>query len=283
MARGGGSARLGWLGADLLEGRLLLSHATSDATGRILGSTPVHVASTPAAPRPEAEPGRTAVAPSDNAEAREADEIAAAAAAAASSVASRSGVTIPLLASEKSRDHGDDSSESGQGVLDSARYLRVAYREEPIAWRLAAGGGLEVGPVSRHRADKTLEIPESGPNVVEVAQLGRVPGLSPAPVEGVETLPSPEGSDLLADFLPSDRVAIDRAIDGLLDGFEELGEDISRGVESTTLVPSPVVWGFTLAVLEVIRRRLRRRSRKPEAGDLDPDRDPGDGFLAFLG
>ena len=262
MAKGGGLARLRWLGTDLLEGRMLLSHAPVAI---------VHVLPpTPAAPRPETEPGRAAVAPSTEVEIREAEEKAD------SSAASTNKSTIPLLTLGKTT---DDSSEADLVVLNPARSLLVTYREEPVAWRFMVEGRLGVGPISRHRVAEAPEVPESAEWVVGGMQPGPIPVRPTAP-EAPEEMPSPERSDLLADFLPSDREALDRAIDGLLDG---IGVDRSRGVGATTLIPSPVVWGFTLAVLEVFRRRLRPRSGPRAGGEQGPDGDPGDGFLAFRG
>ena len=275
MAKGGGSARFQWLGADLLEGRLLLSHAAGSLAEHAQAPTSAHVAPPLAAPRPETEPNHT-VAPSDNVEAREADGSAA---AVASSIASKNEINIPLLSSGKSTNDGGDASSSSRTMVDSARYLQGTYRDEPVAWGLTAGGAPGAGPMSRHRGDKAPEVPEFDARIVEGVRLADVPGLFPAP-EGVEALPSPERSDLLDGFLPADRAALDRAIDGLLDG---LGEELSRGVEATTLFPSPVVWGFALAVLEVTRRRLRRRPGRRAEGEQDPDRGPSDGFLAFRG
>ena len=276
MPKGEGSSRLRRPGVDLLEGRLLLSHATGPSIAHALAPPPAHVAPPPVAARPEVEARRPAT--SENAEAREAEEIALAAEAA--STAAKAGLAIPGLVSGKPADDGDDSESSNQGLLDSARYLRIAYRDEPVAWGLVVGGGSDVGSIARHRPDGTTEIPESAEQAVAGIRLARTPGISPE-AEAVDGLPAPEGSDLLADFLPSDRASLDRAIDRLLDGFEGLGADLSRGVEATGLAPSTAVWGLALAALEVIRRRLRRPSARRGEHDVDPDRGPGDGFLPF--
>ena len=264
------------LGVDLLEGRFLLSHVAASHAEHELSSIPAQIAPAPAGPRPESETSRPGTTLAD-VEARDAEQTAAAAAAASSGA--KQGFSIPLVTPGRTLQGPDDLASPTQGMWDSARFLRKTDRDEPVAWGAGSGGASGLVWMAHRWAAPTPEVPEYatvGARETRVSLLSTRPPAS----EGVPGLTPSRGSDLLADFLPSDQPSLERAIDRLLDGFEGLGSDIARGVEATGLVPSPVAWVVALAALEVARRRLRRLATE-EDDDPDPDRDPAVGFPGF--
>jgi hypothetical protein len=262
MRKSDGSPRVRRPEVDPLEGRLLLSHPAHPTTDHAGPVTPVQVLPPPAASRPETSAALTETV------LREAEEVAAA------SVESKETYSIPLITLGKSAIRTDDPPGASQDPSESNRNLRLTFRDEPVAWATEAGGSL-VAPRSRYRADATRPSLEFA---VE-PRLGGIlkPGAEAGKVEG---MPEPRGSDLLDHFLPADRATLEQLIDSLLDGFDGSAADQPGGVEASSLIPSPILWGIAIVSLEMGRRRLRRLAGDEDGHD--PDRDPAVGILGPL-
>jgi hypothetical protein len=265
MPRGEGSTRVRCLSADLLEGRLLLSHVTSLKSIHTSSQTSAQV-SPNAGQRPEVDSSRSATS-SNDVETRDNDQIAVAVAAG----------SVTSILPQKSAS-GFDEPAMPQGAL-SPLNLRVVNRDDLIAWGLRIAGDSSPVTAGRHPIDETLEVPAPESREVDSSQIGSHPVHANDMVEA-EALPSPQGSDLLAHFLPADRASIDRAIDQILDGFEGLGSEISQSVEATGGISPMILWsGCGIIAIEIVRRRIRRlKSSENLADDRDLNPEPAIGL-----
>jgi hypothetical protein len=82
-------------------------------------------------------------------------------------------------------------------------------------------------------------------------------------------------ADLLTEFLPFNRAALEDAIDSFLDPLEALGSEWASWSPSSSLFPTAAIIVTTALAAEVVRRRARSGRRTAEEGDEDLARFPG--------
>ncbi len=97
-------------------------------------------------------------------------------------------------------------------------------------------------------------------------------------------IPDPRGSDLLADFVPGDRGALEQAVDRFLDGLDDLGMAPSWLHDASGAIPAPAVWAAAIVALELGRRQWKRlRQETEESADRPADPASGLGFAGWPG
>jgi hypothetical protein len=277
MPKGEGSSRISCLSADALEERLLMSHAGGSIV-HIQSGTLAQVSSLPTTTKPAVDPTHSnGSASSGDVQDRDTDQEIMAALAA--STGSKDQFTFPLILSSTNGD--TEEAVNNSAGLGSGRNLRIFYSDEHVAWTWGSQS-VPIPLISAHDwSELTPQVPETSlekildANANADAESGTIESFfKKVDLEEMLGEIATQGSDLLAPFLPVDRIGLEQAIDRLLDGIEVLGAEIAREGSVAELVPLPIAWGIGLAVVEVVRRRLRSGT---EADD-EPDRDPALGL-----
>ncbi|HEV3166433.1 MAG TPA: hypothetical protein VGZ22_20585 [Isosphaeraceae bacterium] len=149
----------------------------------------------------------------------------------------------------------------------------VAPASAVVASRASDGSGnLIQGVAASPPSGSTTELPEAVADAAGRSSL--VTLLDPAGVQSSEQdartdLPPPRGSDLLAAFLPVDRVTLEDAADRFVEGLKDLGVELSLGTGPREVIPHSLAWLAAIGSLELGRRWLRRnREKTPGRGDL---------------
>jgi hypothetical protein len=92
-----------------------------------------------------------------------------------------------------------------------------------------------------------------------------------APTGNQDELPRPSGADLIANALPFDRAALDRAIDRLFQQFETLSPGELIWQRPARLVLYSLAMASTFAAIDALRRRWGRGRRATDARVRDPE------------
>jgi hypothetical protein len=280
MPNGEGSSRIPCLSADALEERLLMSHGGGGSTVHILSGTPAQVSALSTTTKPVVDPSHsTGSASSSDVQNRDTDQDSIAALAA--STDSKDQFTFPLIFSSASGDT-EEAVNNGSGGLASSRNLRIIYSDEHVAWSWGSQSVPNRVNTAHDWSELTPQVPETSLDKVIDADPdpGTIEGFfTKVDLEAMLGEVATRSSDLLAPFLPVDRIGLEHAIDRLLDGIEILGNEIAREGSVAELVPLPIAWGIGLAVAEVVRRRLRPLTES----DDEPDHDPALGLRGSPG
>jgi hypothetical protein len=90
-------------------------------------------------------------------------------------------------------------------------------------------------------------------------------GLGPGDEAETGAGASPRRSDLLSDFLPSDRRSLEEAFDRFFDQLEDLGDGAPAPYDPACTIPDSLVLAAAIGALELGRRYWRRRRGGDEA------------------
>jgi hypothetical protein len=128
-------------------------------------------------------------------------------------------------------------------------------------------------------------LPPKGTSAVAAARAGDA---LPRPEQQQRTLNSSESgngelsasrvADVLTQFLPIDRAALDRAIDRFLEPFHSLGDELTDISGSTGLLPAVTVAAVAAVISETVVQWRRRRAGQPEAASGGEESDDLDSF-----
>jgi hypothetical protein len=95
----------------------------------------------------------------------------------------------------------------------------------------------------------------------------------PRPVE--EPAPPPRCADLLTEFLPFGRAALEDAIDGFLAPLDRLGSELAQSQSPVNLISAATIVVTAALAWEAVRRRARSATPAREERDEHFARFPG--------
>jgi hypothetical protein len=104
---------------------------------------------------------------------------------------------------------------------------------------------------------------------------GGVAGVAAAPRPVEEPAPPPRCADLLTEFLPFGRAALEDAIDGFLAPLDRLGSELAQSQSPVRLISAATVIATAALAWEAVRRRARSGATAREERDEEFARFPG--------